>query len=98
MRVAAAHACTTPMHMHTHAHRRHRSVLCGVVAAAVIPAATAAAAPPPPGAALPTNPPAVAAALTDTTASLGDAVDAWRADGAAAPAPNDLVLLALYQQ
>ena len=86
------------MHMHTHAHRRHRSVLCAVVAAAIVLAATAAAAPPPPGAALPTYPRAVAAALIDTTASLDAAIDAWRADGPAAPAPNDLVLSALYQQ
>jgi soluble lytic murein transglycosylase-like protein len=61
-------------------------------------ASPAAAAPPAPNAPLPTTPPTIAAALSETTASVNDAIDAWRADGAAPPAPDDLVLLALYQQ
>jgi membrane-bound lytic murein transglycosylase B len=61
-------------------------------------ARAAAAAPPAPNAPLPGTPPTVAAALTSTTATLNGAIDAWRAGGAAAPVPNDLVLPALYQQ
>jgi soluble lytic murein transglycosylase-like protein len=72
--------------------------VCGVVAAAFVCARSAAAAPPAPNAPLPTTPSTIATALTSTTTTLNDAIDAWRVAGAVAPAPNDLVLLALYQQ
>lgn len=65
---------------------------------ALIAVLLAAATPPAPNAPLPTTPRSVAAALTETTASLNDEIGAWRTSGAAAPAPNDLVLYALYQQ
>jgi soluble lytic murein transglycosylase-like protein len=77
---------------------RRRLTLCVLITAALGVTSAAAATPPAPNAPLPTAPASIAAALTDTTASLNDAIDAWRADGAAAPAPDDLVLLALYQQ
>ena len=73
-------------------------VVCGVVAAALVCARSATAAPPAANAPLPTTPSTIAAALTSTTTTLEDAIDAWRVAGAVAPAPNDLVLLALYQQ
>jgi soluble lytic murein transglycosylase-like protein len=44
------------------------------------------------------QPSSAAAALMDTTASLHDAIEAWRTSGAPSPAPGNLVLLALYQQ
>jgi membrane-bound lytic murein transglycosylase B len=70
------------------------------VAALTAASTTAAAAPTPPqpNAPLPTHPAAIATALVGTTASLNEAIDAWRAAGAPAPAPDNLVLLALYQQ
>jgi membrane-bound lytic murein transglycosylase B len=68
------------------------------VAAIAFPPAAVAAAPPPANAPLPATPATIAAALTDTTASLNSAIDVWRADGAATQAPDDLVLSALYQQ
>jgi soluble lytic murein transglycosylase-like protein len=77
---------------------RRRLTLCVLITAALGVTSAAAATPPAPNAPLPTTPASIAAALTETTASLNDAIDAWRADGAAAPAPDDLVLLALYQQ
>ena len=69
-----------------------------VVGALVALAAPATAAAPAPNAPLPTTPSAVADALSTTTASLGSAIDDWRATGAAAAPPTDLVLEALYQQ
>jgi membrane-bound lytic murein transglycosylase B len=71
---------------------------CGAVVAAFVLASASSAGPPAPDAPLPTSPSALAAALTDTSASLNTAIDAWRAGGAASRAPDDLVLLALYQQ
>jgi membrane-bound lytic murein transglycosylase B len=71
---------------------------CGAVAAALVFVWTSAAAPPAPNAPLPTTASSIAAALADTTTSLDDAIAAWRAGGAQAPASRDLVLLALYQQ
>jgi membrane-bound lytic murein transglycosylase B len=65
---------------------------------ALIAVLLSAAMPPAPNAPLPTTPRSIAAALTNTTAALDDAIGAWRADGAAASAPNDVVLGALYQQ
>jgi membrane-bound lytic murein transglycosylase B len=71
---------------------------CGAVVAALVFVWTSAAAPPAPNAPLPTTASSIAAALADTTTSLDDAIAAWRAGGAQAPASRDLVLLALYQQ
>jgi membrane-bound lytic murein transglycosylase B len=71
---------------------------CGAVVAALVFVWASAAAPPAPNAPLPTTASSIAAALADTTTSLDDAVAAWRAGGAHAPASRDLVLLALYQQ
>jgi membrane-bound lytic murein transglycosylase B len=70
----------------------------GAVVAALVFVWTSAAAPPAPNAPLPTTASSIAAALADTTTSLDDAIAAWRAGGAQAPASRDLVLLALYQQ
>jgi soluble lytic murein transglycosylase-like protein len=76
----------------------HRLGMVALVALALLGVAPAGASPPPPDAPLPTKPLTLASALTDTTTSLRGAIDAWRAAGAASPAPDDLVLLALYQQ
>jgi membrane-bound lytic murein transglycosylase B len=65
---------------------------------ALIAVLLAAATPPAPNAPLPTTPKSIAVALTSTTAELDAAIAGWRADGAAASAPDDLVLQALYQQ
>lgn len=56
--------------------------------------------PPAPGARLPKSPAALATAVRETTARLGDAVDAWIGGREAAPGepPEDVVLLALHQQ
>jgi membrane-bound lytic murein transglycosylase B len=82
--------------------RRAAPVMCLLrfiaLVTALVFAQSAAAAPPAPSVPLPTTPPRIAAALTETTASLNAAIDVWRAGGANAPAPDDLVLLALYQQ
>jgi membrane-bound lytic murein transglycosylase B len=69
-----------------------------VVAATAAAVASPSSAAPPPDAPLPSAPPAVAGALADTTSALRVQIAAWRAHGAALPAPNELVLFALYQQ
>src|SRR4051794_3093422 len=55
------------------------------------------AAPPPPGAPIPREPATLAARLEQTTRSLDETVDTWRASGARRP-PDDVTLYALYQQ
>jgi membrane-bound lytic murein transglycosylase B len=52
---------------------------------------------PAPNAPVPTDPARLASALTQTDARLGPAVDAWVASGTAR-VPNDVTLLALYEQ
>jgi membrane-bound lytic murein transglycosylase B len=76
-----------------------RRIAARSLAAAIFAFAPAAAtAAPPPNAPLPTTPSSIAAALVQTGGALADGLDAWRADGAVSPAPDDVVLLALYQQ
>jgi len=55
------------------------------------------AAPPPPGSPIPRDPAKLAARLQQTTRSLDETVDSWRASGARRP-PDDVTLYALYQQ
>jgi len=62
----------------------------------MISAALALAAPPPPNAPVPRSPQQLAARLTETTASLEDAIGRWRRDGGRPP--DDVVLYALFQQ
>jgi membrane-bound lytic murein transglycosylase B len=65
----------------------------------VLLAALALLAPPPPAAPLPDRPAAVAQALTQTTAELHRAIDAWQAGPRAGRAtPREVTLWALYQQ
>jgi len=52
---------------------------------------------PAPNAAVPSDPARLAAALTQTDARLQPAIDAWVASGASR-VPNDVTLLALYEQ
>ena len=53
--------------------------------------------PPPPGAPIPRDPAKLAARLEQTTRSLDETVDSWRASGARR-VPDDVTLYALYEQ
>jgi len=72
---------------------RRLTLVATVSGALLVPAATAAPAPNEP---VPRDAPALARTLATTTDQLRAAIDRWRPKSA--PAPDDVVLLALYQQ
>jgi membrane-bound lytic murein transglycosylase B len=76
--------------------RSPRIARASLLAAALFPCAAAAAAPPPPNGAIPREPAVLAHALETTTTDLTDAIARWRPKSS--DAPEDVVLLALYEQ